>query len=125
MSISYSIDPTEKLVYVTFPEIIDLASSLDTMRALAVDEQLGADFGILVDLRAAKPVPSFQEARLIAATASQSKLFLHHPTALVVSQKVQYGMGNMISIIAGLQGALVQAFYEMEEAKTWLQVHLR
>lgn len=123
MSLSYSINSAEKLVYVTFPEVIDLASSLDTMRALAADERLGEGFGILVDLRTAKPVPSVQEARLIASTASQSDLFLHHPTALVVSRAVQYGMGNMISIIAGLRGASVQAFYEIEEAKTWLQRH--
>lgn len=122
MSISYSINSAEKLVYVTFPEEIDLASSLETMRILAADERLGEDFGILVDLRAAKPIPSVQEARLIASTASQSDLFFGHPTALVVSQVVQYGMGNMISIIAGLQGASVKAFYEVEEAKAWLQM---
>jgi hypothetical protein len=125
MSISYSIDPAEKLVYIRFPNEIDLDASLDTMRALAADERLGEDFGILVDLRALRPIPSVSEARLIASIASQQTLFLKNPTALVVSQKVQYGMGNMISILSGLQGAIVQPFYNVEEARAWLRAHLR
>lgn len=123
--ISYTINPVEKLVYVTFPENIELDSSLATMQALAADKQLGPGFGILVDLRAAKPVPSAEEARLIVLTAARSDLFLHHRTALLVSRLIQYGMGNMISILAGLQGAVVHPFYEFEEAKSWLQAHLR
>lgn len=114
LSISYTINAAEKLVYVTFPENIELDSSLATMQALVADEQLGKGFGILVDLRAAKPVPSAEEARLIVSTAARSDFFLHHPTALLVSRLIQYGMANMISILAGLQGAMVHPFYEFE-----------
>lgn len=125
MSISYSINPAEKLVYITFPDKIDLNSSLETMRTLAADERLGKDFGLLIDLRALRSIPSVQEARQIALTASRQGLFLRNPTALVVSKLVQYGMGNMISILSGLQGAIVRPFYDVEEAKEWLRMHLR
>jgi hypothetical protein len=124
MPISYSINPDEKIVYVTFPEKLDLKSSLEIMRALAADERLGETFGVLVDLRALRSHPSIGEARLIASIASEQSLFLRNPTALVVSQVVQYGIGNMISLIASLQGAVVQAFYDIEEAREWLRGHL-
>ena len=61
------------------------------------------------------------EARAIAAEMSSLSLFLHHPTALVVSQVIQYGMGSIISIIAGFKGATIQVFYEAEEAEAWLR----
>lgn len=125
MTITYTIDETEKLAYVTFPEQATLTAALETMQALAADPRLGRDFGVLVDLRAFKPVPTAQEARDIVTTATGHDMFLPNPTALVVGTLVQLGMGNMISIIAGLRGAKVKPFQQITEAKRWLhlQVH--
>jgi hypothetical protein len=117
----YSIDEDKKLVYVTVPEKTDLAESLQTLRQLAADERLGEGFGILMDARHTYSIPTAEEARAIASEMSSLSLFLRHPTALVVSQVVQYGLGSMISIIAGFKGATIQVFYEAEEAEAWLQ----
>jgi hypothetical protein len=91
------------------------------MRQLAAGGRLGEDFGILVDGRVTKSILSVEEVRVIASAISNPALFLRHPTALVASQAVQYGLGNMISIITGMQGATVRPFYEVEEAKAWLR----
>lgn len=124
MTITYTVDETEKLAYVTFPKETTLAAAFDTMQALAADPRLGRDFGILVDLRAFKPVPTAQEARDIVTTATGHDMFLPNPTALVVGSLVQLGMGNIISIIAGMRGAKVKPFQQIEEAKRWLQLQV-
>ena len=117
----YSIDEDKKLVYVTVPEETDLAESLQTLRQLAADDRLSEGFGILMDARHTYSIPTAEEARAIASEMSSLSLFLRHPTALVVSQVVQYGLGSMISIIAGFKGAIIQVFYEVEEAEAWLR----
>lgn len=121
MPITYEIDLVEKLVYVTFPQETDLKSSLEMMRTVAADKRLGEGFGILMDVRATRFIPSATEARAIATFASDQATFLHYPTAVVTSQRAQHEAGSTISIVAGLKRATVQVFYEVEEAKTWLR----
>lgn len=125
MTITYTIDEIEKLAYVTFPEKATLSAAFETMQALAADPRLGRDFGVLVDLRTFKLIPTAQEARDIVTTATGHDMFLPNPTALLVGSLVQLGMGNMISIIAGMRGAKVKPFQHIEEAKLWLQLHVR
>jgi len=122
MPLSYSIDETKKLAYVTFSEKGGLTETLETIRQLATDERLGKDFGILVDVRVASFAPTIEEARTIVSTILDPALFSPRPTAVVVSQMVQYRMGNMISILAGLKGAVIQVFhYDVEVAEAWLR----
>ena len=54
---------------------------------------------------------------MIASEMSSLTLFLRHPTALVVSQVVQYGMGSMILIIAGFKGATIQVFMRQKRRR--------
>jgi hypothetical protein len=117
----YSIDPEKKLAYLTLPEKTDLAETLEALRQLAADERLGNDFGILVDVRATTFIPTAGEARAIASEISRPALFLHRPIAVVVFQLVQYGIGNMVSLIAGVKGAVLRVFYDIEAAERWLQ----
>ena len=122
MPLSYLIDPDKKLAYVTFPEKGGLAESLEAIRQLATDERLGEDFGILVDVRAASFAPTVEEAKTIVSAILDPALFSERPTAIVVSQMVQYGMGRMISVLAGLKGAVIQVFhYDVELAEKWLR----
>ena len=121
MTFLYSIDRDKKLAYITFPEKGGLAESLDVIRQVSADERLGEDFGVLVDAQATSFAPTLEEARVIASAVSDPDLFLQHQIAVVVSQAVQYGMGNMIAILAGLKGAAIRVFYEVEEAEAWLR----
>ena len=123
MTVSYTVEPAEKLVYITFPRKTDLAEILEIMRQLASDDRLGEGFGILADAQTIDYFPSAKEVRLIAELASQLALASRYPTAMVVSQLVHYGLGNMLALITGMQGALVQPFYEVEAAKGWLRMH--
>lgn len=125
MPILYSIDLDEKLIYITLPGKTDLAEILEIMRQIAADERLGEGFGILTDARTIDYFPSANEVRMIAELASDLALFLRYPNAMVVSRMVHYGLGNMLALIAGTQGALAQPFYEVEEAKAWLRLHQR
>lgn len=121
MSFLCSIDPEKKLACLTLPEKTNLTETLEALHQLAADERLGADFGILVDVRATSYIPTAGEARAIASEISQPDLFLSHPIAVVVSQTVQYGIGNMVSLIASLKGTVLRAFYDIEAAERWLQ----
>jgi hypothetical protein len=121
----HSIDEAKKLAYFTLPEKTNLTETLDALRQLALDERLGADFGILVDVQATNFIPTAGEARTIAALVSDPELLLRHPIAVVVSQTVQYGIGNMVSLIAGIRGTVLRAFYKVEQAEAWLQTHRR
>ena len=123
MTISYSINPDEKLVYITIPGKTDLAEILEIMRQLGVDERLGPGFGILTDARTIDYIPSSTDVRRIAELASELALFSRYPNALVVSRMVHYGLGNMLALITERRGALVQPCYEIEEARAWLRLH--
>ena len=121
MAYLYSIDLNEKIVCLTFPGKTDLAEILEIMRRLASDEQLGEGFGILADARTIDYLPSTQDVWAITELASELALFSQYPTAVVVSQTVHYGMGNMMAFITESQGLLVRPFYEVEQAKAWLR----
>jgi hypothetical protein len=121
MSFLYSIDPEKKRAYLILPEKTNLAETLETLRELAADERLGEEFHILIDVRATSFIPTAREAREIAWAISNPALFLRRPIAVIVSQLVQYGMGNMVSLIAGLKGIVLRVFYEVEEAEAWLK----
>jgi hypothetical protein len=122
MSFSYSIDADKKLAHVTFPENGSQAEILEVIRQLMADERLGQVSGVLVDVRATSFAPSAEEARAIVSAILEPALVSPRPAAVVVSQPVQYGMGNMISILAGLKGAAIRVFYNMETAEAWLQL---
>jgi hypothetical protein len=122
VTFSYSIDEAKKLAYVTFPEKSGLVESLEVIRQVSADERLSEDFGVLVDARATRFAPTTQEARAIASVVSDPTLFSRHLIAVVVSEMVQYGMTNMIALLAGLNGATIRVFYEVEEAEVWLRV---
>jgi hypothetical protein len=119
---SYSIDGDKKLAYVVFPEKGGLAETFETIRQLAADERLGKDFGILVDVRTASFAPTIEEAKTIVSMVLDPALFLPRPTAVVVSELAQYGVGSIISLLAGRKGAVIQVFhYNVEEAEAWLR----
>jgi hypothetical protein len=118
----YSIDEGKKLAYVTFPEKGGLAEILELIRQLMADEGLREVVGILVDVRAASFAPTAEEVRAIVSAILEPALFPPRPAAVVVSELVQYGMGNMISILAGLKGTTIRVFYNIETAEAWLQL---
>ncbi len=122
MIFSYSIDERKEIARVIIPEETNLAENLEVVRQHAVDERLGENFGVLVDVRALSSLPTAEEARMFALEIAKADQLLHHRIAAVASRPVQYGMGNMISIIASLKGVAIRMFYDMEEAEAWLQM---
>jgi hypothetical protein len=123
MTSAYAINKNKKFVYVTFPEKGGLAESLKVIHQLLADERMAEDFDILVDARVTTFVPTADEAREIASVVSNPGVFLHHPIAVVVSEKVQYRIASMISSLANLKGATMQPFYDIEEAEVWLRTN--
>src|SRR5262245_54320325 len=121
MAYLYSIDLNEKIVCLTFPGKTGLAEILEIMCRLASDEQLGEGFGILVDARTIDYLPSTQDVWAITELASELALFSQYSTAVVVCQTVHYGMGYMMAFVTESQGVLIRPFYEVEQAKAWLQ----
>jgi hypothetical protein len=121
MPYSHAIHPHGKYALLVAEGECDLDRTIVAMTTLVKDPGWAPDFGILVDARRIEYTPGAEETRQLAAVASQRDFFLSHPMAIVVGQDLNYGIARMFSALAGLQGAAVEVFRDMEGAHAWLK----
>jgi hypothetical protein len=98
---------------------IGLRSLEDGVQALASDPRLTPTTCLLLDMRTCRSVPSASDSRSLAWALASS--MGARRTAIIVASMVHFGLANMISTLANLDGGQVRAFQEMEKAANWLK----
>jgi len=117
MPYSFTVDEERRLGIVVASAPNSFESTRDGIVEFSKDPRLGADFGIVLDLRENDYTPSATEAPELTSLYLES--FRGRPLAMIVARLVQLGVANMISTIAELRGS-VQAFRDREEGERWL-----
>ena len=125
MPYTFTMDAERGLMLIEATPPNSLESTRSGIEEFAQAPGLGADFGILLDLRENDYTPSAPEAHEL--TTLYLEKFRGRPLAMIVSRMVQLGVANMISTIAELRGGSVRAFRDRKEGEDWLasQVALR
>ena len=118
MPYSFTVDEERRLGIVVASAPNSFESTRDGIVEFSKDPRLGADFGIVLDLRENDYTPSATEAPELTSLYLES--FRGRPLAMIVARLVQLGVANMISTIAELRGGSVQAFRDREEGEQWL-----
>jgi len=123
MAIKYQIDTYGRIAYVKASEETSFFPSVEAIRSLAGDKNFQPGFSVLVDLRAVESVPTVSEARAFASLLSDNRVFKSR-LGLVVSERGSAGINQMASAITRHQGARINAFDCVAEAKAWLEENM-
>lgn len=98
---------------------ISLRDLEDGVQTLATDTRLTPTSFLTIDMRACRSVPTAADARSLAWALAAS--MGARRTAILVGSTVHFGLANMISTLANLDGGHVRAFQESDKAANWLK----
>jgi hypothetical protein len=120
MAFTYHIEANGYIAHVIGTKRGSLDSARNTFADLIADPQLHRPFGLLIDVRSLRNVPSQEEAYKLSKFALVGHIDSKHLTALVVERGVQYGMARMIQMFSELRGAQIDVFIDDQAARYWL-----
>ena len=121
MAITYRIDPSERIVYLTTTGETSFAEWRDAMLAALSDPLHQRGFNFLSDRSQETDVPDAEFARSAAQFIKQHADEMGECRWAAVSNiPAVYGMQRMFSIISDTIGITVMAFKDYEEARQWL-----
>ena len=127
MPFTYHIEANGQIVHIIGTEQGSLESARDTFADLIADPHLHHPFGLLIDVRALRNIPSREEAYSLSKFAQVGHNDAKHYTALLVEHGIQYGIARMIQVFSQLRGAQINVFIDDQSAQFWLwnQLQLR
>ena len=117
---TFEFDPTHHLVTVTPSGTPDFHSSIDDILALASHPAFTPDVVVLCDFRAIRYVPSPAEALEFGRLFGQPDIFRGRRLAYVVAESLHAAVAQTIAIVAGVWGAEVAVFEDVDSARRWL-----
>jgi hypothetical protein len=119
MAFTYHIEANGQIVHVIGTEQGSLDSARDTFSYLIADPNLHRPFGLLIDVRTLRNVPSREEADSLSkfSTVGDNE---KHFAALLVERGIQYGIARMIQLFSELRGAQIDVFTDDQSAQYWL-----
>ena len=121
MAITYSIEPDERIVYLTTTGESSFAEWRDTMLAALSDPAYRPGFNVLSDRRGETDVPDPEFAReAVNFLMQHSDELAGSRWAAVSDNTAVYGMQRMFSILSETTGVTAMAFMNYEEARRWL-----
>ena len=118
MPFTHSFDRERRIVRILAAGPCDLETTRAEMRSIASDPAFEGVRGVFVDSRDIQYDPTNSEVAELAE--AWVGLAARRPLVFVVSTAVHVGLANMFSIYAGLHGASVAVFREVDEAEAWL-----
>ena len=125
MPFTYHIESNGYIVRVQGTEQGSLDSARGTFAELIADPQLHRPFGLLIDVRALRNMPSREEADDISKFALVKHDDAKHYTALIVERGAQYGVARMIKVFSEMRGAHINIFMDDQSARYWLWQRLQ
>jgi hypothetical protein len=119
MAFTYHIEANGHIAHVIGSDQGSLDTARDTFADLIADPRLHRPFGLLIDVRSLRNVPTREEADSISrfATVGNNE---RHFTALLVERGIQYGIARMIQLFSELRGAQIDVFIDDQSAQYWL-----
>jgi hypothetical protein len=120
MPFTYQIEDNGYIVRVKGTDQGSLYSARDTFANIIADPHLHRPFGLLIDVRALRNVPSQEEVYSLSKFARVGHSDAKHYVALLVERGMQYGIARMIQMFSELRGAKIDVFIDDQSAQYWL-----
>lgn len=114
-TVEYS--PKADLCTIRVNDPISLRDLEDGVQHLASDSRFTPATCLIIDLASCRSVPTASDSRSLAWTLASS--MGARRTAILVTSMVHFGLANMISTLANLDGGQVKAFQDTDKAKNW------
>jgi hypothetical protein len=122
MAVTYSIEPGERIVYLTVTGESSLAEWEAAMSAALADPAYQKGFNFLSDRRAQTNVPDTGFTKgAIAFFQAHSSEFDGCRLAAVSDRDAVYGMSRMFAMLSEGTCVRVEAFRDYEDARRWLR----
>lgn len=122
MPITYRVDSTRNILFVTRTGSIAAHHEKEAFRLRQADELIVPGMGVVVDCRGVEPADSVEVVRYLTdyAVALASTLQCG-AVAIVVAREVEYGMARMYQELTELEHPNTQVFRDYEEALAWVR----
>lgn len=120
MNFEYRIETNRKIAIVMPTGVPDFPSSLDAIRAVALDPAFEPDFGVLCDFREIHYTPSVSELTDIGRFLAMPGMLKGHKIAMVVSSNTHEALARLLAAVASAWGTHVSVFTQLDDAETWL-----
>ena len=110
-----------ELICVKVSGEIDPRSLARALQELESDGLSQPGRGIIFDARENQYVPSSQEVYLLCTSDEWWALLHRYDIAIVVSSSIQFGIANIIARRSESIGGRVERFYNVDDARCWLE----
>ena len=124
MPFTYQIEDNGTIVHIVGVDRGDLPSARATLANFMADAQLSSTFGLLIDVRPLRNMPSMEEAESLSTLGRAARPKREHCAALVVKPGLQYGVARIIQALAELKGARISVFTDDAAALEWVRGQL-
>jgi hypothetical protein len=121
MPLTYSIDPTARLVRLHYDGDPTLREATSVLLSVLADSEFRTGYAILADRRSL-PAPSANYVRGLASFAKSIGLLGAARIAVVVQSTAAFGMARMGQLMVDGESAPLRIFTELAEAERWLGV---
>jgi hypothetical protein len=124
MPLTYSIDPTDRLVRLHYDGSPTYREAVVLILAILSDPDFRAGYDLLADRRGV-PAPTAAYVRNLLAFAKRHHLLGESRFALVVDSQASFGMARMGQIIGEGEPTPIMIFDDLAAAEDWLGVGSR
>ncbi len=121
MPVSYTIDPTARLVQFVISGEFESADIMTLLRSVAADPNFQAGFDFLSDNRlVTRPVTTEQVKLMASFVAHGPPIFVGARAAFVTNSAASFGMMRMFASLAEEISLDVRVFSDVDAAGAWL-----
>lgn len=121
MPVSYSIDPTARLVQFVVSGEFESADIMTLLRSVAADPKFEQGFDFLSDNRqVTRPITTEQVRLMTSFVAHGPPIFVGARAAFVTASAASFGMIRMFASLAEDIALDARAFDNIEAARAWL-----
>ncbi|MCS7211735.1 MAG: hypothetical protein RMI34_03835 [Chloroherpetonaceae bacterium] len=120
MTFEFEICEHKGLVSVFVSGTGNFQNGVEGLLRIANDTRFREGFNVLVDICQLNYSPSLSELRAFADVLTSLKDRCSGRTALVVSNFLHFGLGNLLSRFLELSGIQMRVFFSMQDATHWL-----
>lgn len=115
----------DKTIWVTLSGKYSLEDIRQAASLILNDPAFTDDMNLLLDARQSAVNPSFTEVKQRAIFLRSVVLDRRGRIAIVVGDRLRYGLSRMLSIYAQIEGLNIEVFMDIEQARHWIESGLK